>query len=115
MFVGHRDTIEKIAQNHPALHAVEKQILIGPEQGWTDHVMRLFTLGKDGYAPRHSHPWPHIMYAVEGDGNLFMDGTDHPLKAASVAYVPADIEHQVSNAGKESFVFICIVPKIGEV
>ena len=30
---------------------VTKQVLIGPDQGWKDHVMRLFTLGEDGYAP----------------------------------------------------------------
>lgn len=114
MFVGHRDEIEKIAQSHPAMQGVEKQILIGPEQGWKDHVMRLFTLQKGGYAPRHSHPWPHIMYAVEGKGNLFMNGEDYPLIPGSVAYVPADIYHQVSNSGDGQFVFICIVPKIGE-
>jgi len=66
MFVSHKDKIEKKAQSHPSMHAVEKQILIGPEQGWADHVMRLFTLGPSGYAPRHAHPWPHIMYVVEG-------------------------------------------------
>lgn len=114
MFVGHRDDIKKVAQVHPSLHAVEKQILIGPDQGWADHVMRLFTLAEGGYAPRHVHPWPHIMYVVEGKGNLFMDGSDYPLIPGSVAYVPADIEHQVSNAGEQDFVFICIVPKIGE-
>lgn len=114
MFVSHRNEIEKTAQEHPAMKAVEKQILIGPAQGWADHVMRLFTLGKGGYAPRHTHPWPHIMYALEGKGNLFMDGTDYPLTPGSVAYVPPDIEHQVSNAGEEEFVFICIVPRIGE-
>lgn len=114
MFVSHRNEIEKKQLAHPAMNAVEKQILIGPDQGWSDHVMRLFTLGNGGYAPRHSHPWPHIMYVVEGKGNLFMDGTDHPLTAGSVAYVPSEIDHQVSNAGEHEFVFMCIVPKIGE-
>ena len=114
MFVSHRDEIEKKVIEHPSMKAVEKQILIGPDQGWGDHVMRLFTLGPGGYAPRHSHPWPHIMYVVEGRGNLFMDGSDHPLTPGSVAYVPSEIEHQVSNAGDGSFVFMCIVPKIGE-
>jgi quercetin dioxygenase-like cupin family protein len=114
MFVGHIDEIEKKTLNHPLMRAVEKQILIGPKQGWADYVMRLFTLGKDGYAPRHTHPWPHIMYAVEGKGNLFMDGQDFPLRSGSVAYVSADKEHQVSNVGPDKFVFICIVPKEGE-
>ena len=114
MFVSHRNAIEKQVQSHPSLNAVEKQILIGPEQGWVDHVMRLFTLKEGGYAPRHEHPWPHILYAMEGSGNLFMDGTDYPMSPGSVAYVPSDILHQISNAGPDEFVFMCIVPKIGE-
>lgn len=52
MFVSHRDEIEKknIAEK------VIKQVLIGPEQGWEDYVMRMFTLEKEGKAPHHSHP-----------------------------------------------------------
>lgn len=114
MFVSHRDEIEKKRLSHPEMKGVEKQILIGPDEGWQDHVMRLFTLDSGGCAPRHAHRWPHIMYALEGKGNLFMDGKDYPLTPGSVAYVPADIDHQVSNAGEASFVFMCIVPKIGE-
>jgi len=110
MFVSHRDEIEK----RQISDLITKQILVGPEQGWKDHVMRLFTLEEGGAAPRHSHPWQHIIYAVEGVGNLFMDGTDYPLKAGSVAYVPSDILHQVSNVGEQKFVFICIVPEFGD-
>ena len=110
MFVSHRDEIEK----RQISDLITKQILVGPEQGWKDHVMRMFTLEKGGAAPRHSHPWQHIIYVVEGVGNLFMDGTDYPLKAGSVAYVPSDILHQVSNAGEQRFVFICIVPEYGD-
>jgi quercetin dioxygenase-like cupin family protein len=54
------------------------------------------------------------MYVVEGEGNLFMEGKDYPLRGGSVAYVPSDCDHQVSNTGDHPFVFICIVPKEGE-
>ena len=114
MFVSHRDLVAKHELHDPSMKSVEKQILIGPEQGWADHVMRLFTLGQGGYAPRHCHPWPHIMYVVEGEGNLFMEGKDYPLRSGSVAYVPSDSEHQVSNTGDHPFIFICIVPTEGE-
>jgi len=110
MFVSHRDDIEKLKISD----LITKQILVGPEQGWDDYVMRLFTLEKDGKAPHHSHPWPHIMFAVEGSGNLYLEGQNHPLKPGSVAYVPDNADHQVSNAGEQQFVFICIVPKDGD-
>lgn len=110
MMVSHRDAIEK----KQISEKVQKQILVGPKQGWKDHVMRMFTLDAGGSAPHHSHPWQHIIYAVEGKGNLLMDGKDYPLVPGSVAYIPDDIDHQISNAGEQKFVFICIVPERGD-
>ncbi|HPZ15024.1 MAG TPA: cupin domain-containing protein [Sphaerochaeta sp.] len=110
MYVSHRDTIEgkKISQ------LVTKQLLVTPEQGWEGHVMRLFTLAPEGAAPRHSHDWEHIIYVLEGDGNLYLEGEDHRLSAGSVAYVPALSDHQVANRGNGDFAFICIVPERGD-
>ncbi len=110
MFVSHRNEIEK----KKISETITKQVLVGPQQGWKDHVMRMFTLEKGGKAPHLAHPWQHIIYAVEGVGNLLMDGKDYPLTAGSVAYVPDDVVHQVSNAGDGKFVFICIVPERGD-
>lgn len=114
-YVSHRNQITKHKLENPILKGVTKQVLVGPEQGWEDHVMRMFTLYEGGFAPRHSHDWPHILYAVEGEGTLYMDGVDHPLTAGSTAFVPSNIEHQILNAGSAQFVFICIVPKAGDV
>ncbi len=110
MYIAHRNTIEQ-QQISPL---VTKQILLGPEEGWHDHVMRLFTLKSGGAAPRHSHDWPHFIYVLEGEGNLFFEGSDHRLTAGSVAYVDARSDHQIANRGEGRFVFICIVPKRGE-
>ena len=110
MFVSHRDLIEK----KQISEYVTKQVLVSPKEGWKDHVMRMFTLEKGGKAPHHSHPWQHIIYAVEGTGNLYMEGKDSPLTAGSIAYVPDDADHQISTAGDEKFVFICIVPERGD-
>jgi len=110
MTVSHCDHITTI----PISNLVDKQVLIGPEQGWNDYVMRRFTLKKEGKTPHHSHPWQHIIYVLEGIGNLFLDGKDYPLTCGSVAYVPLDKEHQISNTGDGPFSFLCIVPKEGD-
>ncbi len=114
MYVSHRDEITKREIENPAMKHVTKQVLIGPEQGWKDYVMRMFTLSSGGYAPLHSHDWPHIIYVVEGTGNIIMNGSDNAVRSGSTAYVPANIEHQVRNTGDGKFVFICIVPEYGD-
>ena len=114
MFVSHVDVIEKKKMEHPDLKNNTKQVLIGEQEGWIDHVMRLFTMGADGHTPKHTHPWPHIIYVVEGRGILSLQGKSHELQAGSVAYVPSDEEHQFSNPHAQEFIFMCIVPKVGE-
>ncbi|MFA7540206.1 MAG: cupin domain-containing protein [Sphaerochaetaceae bacterium] len=109
MFIGHVDQVEKVLMG-----GVEKQILICPEEGWSDYVMRLFTLKEGESTPRHSHPWPHIIYVIEGEGSLFFAGEGNPVKGGSLLYVDPDSLHQLSNQGEGVFKFICIVPKEGE-
>lgn len=114
MYIDHVKNIPQQEMNAPVLLNVVKQVLVGPDQGWQDWVMRLFTLGENGYSPCHVHPWPHINYIVSGKGILLLDGKEHCLEAGSVAYVPDGIEHQFKNYSQDDFVFICIVPEEGD-
>ncbi|MDK2824561.1 MAG: hypothetical protein PWQ67_1527 [Clostridia bacterium] len=114
MFVANVKDMEKLEMNGPGINNAFKQVLIGPEQGWQDYVMRLITLRSNGNSPKHQHPWPHINFIVSGNGILYMNGQEYPIKAGSIAYVPNNIEHQYINTSTEDLSFICIVPKEGE-
>lgn len=114
MPVNHIKKIPVTEINAPGCKDASKQTLIGPVEGWKDHVMRLFTLKKDGHSPRHIHPWPHINYITQGKGALFLDDLEYDLEPGSVAYVPAGKEHQFMNRGDSDFSFICIVPVEGD-
>jgi quercetin dioxygenase-like cupin family protein len=115
MIIGNDSQVLATAMNHPEVKNAAMKVLISPKEGWTDHVMRILELGKEGYTPRHAHPWPHINYIVEGKGVLHMDGRDTPVEAGSYAFVPADMLHQYRNTGEGVFRFICIVPKEGHI
>lgn len=114
MIIGHENDLSGVNLAGEDLRNVSKKVLISPEQGWNEHVMRLFELAEGGYTPRHKHAWPHINYVVRGKGLLFLDGREYELKGGSYAYVPAGKEHQFLNRGNESFTLICIVPVEGE-
>ncbi len=114
MYIGHIDHIEGKELESPELEGVSKQVAIGPEEGWEDHVMRVFTVQPGGHTPKHSHPWPHINYVVKGEGTLQHDGEETAISAGSVAYVPGGTEHQFVNDSGGELAFICIVPKEGE-
>ncbi len=111
--IGHdKDVFAKILKSDAVKNASMK-VLVGPEQGWQSHVMRVVELAKDGFSPCHAHPWPHINYMLEGEGILILNGEAHAVTAGSFAYVPSNTEHQFKNSGDQPFRFICIVPKEG--
>jgi len=114
MFVAHIDQIDKKRISGDGIKNVLKQVPIGKEQGWESHILRVFTIEKEGHTPKHSHDWEHINYVISGRGNLEIEGKKHELKAGSFAVVPPNVEHQYSNAGDEDFVMICIVPSRGD-
>ena len=76
MYIKKRSEIDKIKLEADTIKNVEKQVLIGGKQGWDSHVMRMFTLGQEGYSPKHSHPWDHMVYIVKGEGVIFIDGVE---------------------------------------
>ncbi len=114
MFVGCIDKIKATDMGSDEAKNVLKRVLIGPKEGWESHVMRLFTVGKDGFTPKHRHPWPHINYVVEGEGVLYLDGKEYKLSKNCVAFVPANALHQYRNTGEKELLIICIVPTEGE-
>lgn len=113
MIVEHEKNVIANIMNTPEVKNAAMKVLVGEREGWSDYVMRIIELDRDGYSPRHTHPWPHINYMIAGRGTLLVDGEEHPVESGSFAYVPADKEHQFRNTGGEPFRFICIVPKEG--
>jgi quercetin dioxygenase-like cupin family protein len=110
MFVSHINKCSEIPVQMDGVKSVIKQVLIGPEQGWQDYTMRVFTIKKDGNTPFHSHPWLHVNYVISGEGILTLSGREHHLTQGSIAYVPPDARHQFKNPGEKDFTFICIIP-----
>lgn len=114
MFARSIDEIEKKEISGEGIKNVRKQVPVGPDQGWKDHILRVFTIGKDGHTPRHSHDWEHVNYVISGTGTLEIEGKEQQLNKGMFAVVPPNVEHQYSNQGEEDFVMICIVPAHGD-
>jgi len=89
---------------------VTMQILIGPDDGSRDIIMRRFELREGGETPYHTHDFAHVVKVLEGDGTLRdKNGEGHPLKPGMSAFVPGGERHQFLNSGKDPFAFLCII------
>jgi quercetin dioxygenase-like cupin family protein len=112
--INHIEKIKADKIKGDGINNVLKQVLVSPNDGWENHVMRRFSLGETGFTPFHSHPWPHIIYILEGDGSIIIEKTKTQVKSGSIAFIPPDSMHQFKNAGEKNFIFLCIVPNIGD-
>ena len=108
------EDLEKIIMKAETAKNVSKQVAISPVEGWDGWVMRIITIGSEGYSPRHTHPWPHINYIIKGTGELLIDGEKKAVKTGDTAYIPEGEDHQFINTGNDDFSFICIVPEEGD-
>lgn len=115
MPVGHVKDLNVIKINHPSSFNSSMKALVSPTEGWEGYVMRVVEVGVEGFTPKHSHPWPHINYMIEGEGELMIDQQTHSVASGSYAFVPPNALHQFRNVGKGVFKFICIVPEEGHV
>ncbi len=106
--------VEKTKVEMEGAKGVEIQVLISPEQGAPNFVMRRFEVEPDGHTPYHAHDWEHEIYVLSGQGALVGEEGELPLEPHTSALVaPGDI-HNFKNAGDEPFVFLCMIPKEGK-
>ena len=99
----------------PGQAEITKRIVFGPDKDWPDYVMRCFTLEGSAAVPLHTHEWPHYVVILQGRGELHVNGEVHELDPMSWAYVLPHSEHSFVKTGSEPFIFLCIVPKDGDV
>ena len=84
--------------------------VLGPEDGVPNYVMLWVQHPPGGTSAQHVHPWEHQAYIVEGEGVLWVDGTEYPIKAGDAVLVPPDVEHQVRNTGEVTLSRVTVNP-----
>jgi mannose-6-phosphate isomerase-like protein (cupin superfamily) len=52
-----------------------------------------------GRAPDHFHKYDEVVYVLDGDGALHVDGETAPLRAGSCVHLPARLVHCLENTG----------------
>jgi len=77
-----------------------RQFLLGatPEVGCAS-VTQFVGLVPPGRAPDHFHTYDEVIYVLEGEGLLEIDGEQAPLHAGSCVHLPARLVHCLANTG----------------
>ena len=84
--------------------------LVSESDGAPNFAMRRFEVAPGGYTPRHSHPYEHEVYVLEGEGVVYENDRPHPLRPGAVVLVKPDEVHQFRNTGATPLKFLCLIP-----
>lgn len=89
---------------------VKQQILIGPEDGSQNIIMRRFRVFAGGNTPYHIHPHEHVVKIEKGKG-LIVDVSENeiPINAGQSLLVAGGEKHQFKNPFDDPLEFLCII------
>ncbi len=89
--------------------ATEMQVLVGPEQGASNFVLRRFIMGAGGGMPRHTNLVEHEQYVLRGRARITIGDRVHEVSPDHTLYIPAGAVHSYEVL-EAPFEFLCIVP-----
>ena len=93
-----------------AAPGVVRRVLVGPDDGAPNFILRHFTVDVGACSPHHEHAWEHEAFILTGKGVLVGPEGEQPFKPGDAVFVPPLIKHQFRNTGDEPLAFLCIVP-----
>lgn len=110
MKVSHYESVTQQPVAMEGSHGCRVRWLLGERDGTPNFAMRQFEVAPGGYTPRHSHPYEHEVFVLEGEGVVLENSKPHALKAGDVVLVKPDEIHQFRNTGQHPLKFLCLVP-----
>ncbi len=84
--------------------------LVDEKQGAPNFAMRQYEVAPGGHTPKHSHPYEHEVFVLEGSGVVVEADVEHPLAAGDYVFVAPHDVHQFRNTGAGPLKFLCMVP-----
>ncbi len=87
--------------------------LISKEDGAPNFSMRYFEIEPGGHTPRHSHPWEHEIFILEGEGLVEIGDREYEVGPGTAVFIPPDVFHSITNTGTGILKLLCLIPHVG--
>ncbi len=110
MKVQNTQSVEQQPVNMEGSHGCTVRWLLSESDGTPNFAMRQFEVAPGGYTPRHSHPYEHEVYVLEGQGEVYEGDEAHDIRSGDVVLVTPDEVHQFKNTGDGPLKFLCLIP-----
>ena len=100
MKVSHNQSVEEKPVNMEGAQGCTVRWLVSESDGAPNFAMRQFEVAPGGFTPRHSHPYEHEVFVLEGEGIVFEGDVRHALRAGDVIFVQPNEIHQFRNTSQ---------------
>ena len=97
----------------PASGDREFRYLVSDEVGCRD-LTQFFGVIAPGRAPDHSHVYDEVIYVLEGEGTLHIDGEHEPVAAGTCIHLPPLREHSLENSGAGPMKVVAVFHPAGD-
>jgi len=104
------ETVPAADVTMPGATGCKVRWLVDEQDGAPTFALRQFEVAPGGFTPRHSHPYEHEVFVLEGEGEVLEADVPRPLRPGTVVYVAPDELHQFRNTGATPLKFLCLVP-----
>jgi len=110
MIIKNNTDVPEDSVNEEEVKNVKRRILIGPDDGSHNIIMRHFKVLPEGHAPFHSHEHEHIVKIENGKGIVVNEeGEEIVVSVGQSLLVKGNEKHQFKNSFNEPFEFLCII------
>lgn len=96
------------------VHGIIKHVLVGPEDGAPNFVIRYFQVPPSEQTFFHTHAHEHGMVILHGKAKIQVKQEVFDLAPLDAIFVSGGDLHRVINTGEESLGFLCIIPRVDE-
>lgn len=87
------------------------QVLLGPDEGASNFVMRRFRMEAGGGIPYHANDVEHEQYVLRGRARITVAGEPHEVGPDDTLFIPAGVPHSY-DVLEGPFEFLCVVPNL---
>jgi quercetin dioxygenase-like cupin family protein len=105
------DGIEPLEINTDDVHGVMKHVLVGPEDGAPDFIVRYFNVPVGEKSFLHQHPHEHGIVILHGKAKVQINDDFYELEPLSSIFISGNDLHQLINIGNEPLGFICVIKR----
>jgi len=90
---------------------VGMRLMLSEADGAPNFNLRVFDVQPGGNTPKHSHPYEHEIFILEGKGEMLLEGEMRKIAGYDTILIPASTEHTIVNNSDSLLRLICLIPQ----